>query len=102
MRIMWCATLLATLWCLGCATLSPRASQIHEVDTSQLADCRDLGLVEGDSGGGSFSNRPLAERIAHNEALEHAAEKGATHVRWLEDYPNWGARRVTAEAYACN
>jgi hypothetical protein len=80
--------------------MSEGARRIRTLDRTQVVTgCRDLGRVEGSAGYRAV--RAQAEGNARDEALKQAAARGATHVRWLEDYMNWGATRVIGEAYAC-
>jgi S1-C subfamily serine protease len=88
---------------LGCAsTLSQGASQIRWVDTpQQVADCASLGVVEGSSAQSGPANISTGRNNARNEALEHAAAKGATHVQWMENNEGWSGIYVTAAVFDC-
>ncbi len=86
----------------GCATtLSQRASELRWVSHPQeVAGCGYLGIVDGSStqtGAAASTGR----NNARNEALEKAAHKGATHVRWLTNDDGFGSVRITAEVFDC-
>jgi len=87
----------------ACATsLSNRASQIRWVDSpQQVAWCEYLGIVDGSSMQTGVANVSNGRNNARNEALDHAADKGATHVRWLTNDESFSGIRITAEAYNC-
>jgi S1-C subfamily serine protease len=87
----------------ACATsLSNRASQIRWVESpQQVAGCEYLGIVDGSSMQTGAANISTGRNNARNEALNHAAEKGATHVHWLTNDESFSGIRITAEAYDC-
>lgn len=93
----------ASIAFLGCAsTLSQSASQIRWIDTpQQVAGCASLGVVEGSSAQSGPANISTGRNNARNEALEHAAAKGATHVQWMENNEGWSGIYITAEAFDC-
>jgi len=89
--------------CGACATtLSDRASRVRWADSpQQVADCESLGMVEGSSAQTGAANISTGRNNARNEALERAASRGATHVRWLENNEGFSGIHITAEAFNC-
>ena len=87
----------------GCAsTLSTRASAVRWVDTRQeVGSCKYLGVVDGSSAQTGVANISTGRNNARNEALEHAAEKGATHIHWLSDDESFSGIHMSGEAYDC-
>lgn len=88
----------------GCAsTLSSRASAVRWVDTRQeVGACKYLGVVDGSSAQTGVANISTGRNNARNEALEHAAEKGATHIHWLSDDESFSGIHMSGEAYDCD
>lgn len=87
----------------GCATsLSQRASMVRWTERPEdVAGCRFLGVVDGTSRQTGIANEGIGRNNARNEALEEAARRGATHVRWIGNDESFSAIRVTAETYDC-
>lgn len=81
------------------AATSRRAS---EATRGEVAACRSLGEVRGDSGFGKHAGFGWV-RVAEADARRKAGALGATHVVW-EDRDARGAfnGRVLASAWACN
>ena len=67
-----------------------------------MTDCNYLGVVEGSAGVTKFSNATLVRNTARHDALEIAAAKGATHVRWLHETVDWASVNVSAQAFDCS
>lgn len=88
----------------GCATsLSQRASMVRWTERREdVAGCRFLGVVDGTSRQTGIANEGIGRNNARNEALEEAARRGATHVRWIGNDESFSAIRVTAETYDCS
>lgn len=98
---------------LGCGTtsLSARGRQVTVLDANPGPECTALGNVVGTADpffGGLKSADELAQS-ARNEALNDAARKGATHVRFAANPERWpsatfgGGKGVTMSgvAYKC-
>jgi hypothetical protein len=93
-----CSTLLA-----GCATTpTDAASKIRESDENHVANCKLLGTVTGGSSLGGFAAQEMGKRSASAEALNKAAEMGATNIVWqsITGSLNNGAS-ATGRAYKC-
>jgi S1-C subfamily serine protease len=87
----------------ACAsTLSEKASRIRWAEAPQdVTGCESLGMVEGTSTQTGAANISTGRNNARNEALERAASRGATHVRWLENQEAFMGLHITAEAFSC-
>src|SRR5882672_3288707 len=87
----------------GCSTtLSDRASRLRWVDQAQqVSGCEFLGIVDGSSTQSGIANISTGRNNARNEALEHAASRGATHIHWMSNDESFSGIHITAEAYKC-
>lgn len=86
----------------GCATtITKKGSDVQEVDADQVKGCEYLGIVEGSSSQtGVFANSGFHN--AMNEVMNHAGEKGATHVVFPEPpKPRYFSELLRAKAYRC-
>jgi hypothetical protein len=82
----------------ACATsLNLGAAQIHEAPPEGVAQCTFLGTVVGHVG----PFHPSALDDAKADALNHAAEVGATQVVWASISAGYGATAM-AQAYRCS
>jgi hypothetical protein len=66
-----------------------------------MLDCNYLGVVEGSAGLTKYANASLVRSIARHEALEVAAARGATHVRWFDESADWASMHVAGHAFDC-
>lgn len=96
----WSIVLLAFL--AGCVYQPSKESLvIKQVPEEQVQACHYLGNVFGTSG---YTNLALdfGEQNARNEALNRAANLGATHVVWQGITKEWNTDvSVAAGAYRC-
>jgi hypothetical protein len=78
------ALLLCGVIVTGCSsTATPAASRITETDERGVEQCTFVALVNGSSMlGGAMQGR--ARENAKTDALNDAAEKGATHIVWVD------------------
>jgi S1-C subfamily serine protease len=99
-RVEWLAFLTMAMACSS--TLSERASTIRWVDQpDQIAGCTQLGIVEGSSTQTGTANIATGRNNARNEALEKAAKKGATHVRWVSYDEAFSGIHITGQVFDC-
>jgi len=98
-RLVVGAVLIATA---SCAThLGSRAAAIRWVDApGEVKGCQYLGIVEGSSSQSGVANSDVGEANARHEALEQAANEGATHVMW-RPFSYGMLIRATGDAYVC-
>jgi hypothetical protein len=100
---MWKVILLASFVSLslyGCVSASPKAQSIKEADERMIANCEFLGTISSSSGWGGVA-REGGLQNAKNDALNKAAEKGATHLIWTNVDESWWSPRVAGRAYLC-
>jgi hypothetical protein len=84
----------------ACATAPSRdARRIVETDPSGVSNCRYIKEVHGSSGWGGLAASTGIEN-AKNEALDEAAEAGATHVVWSSLVGGFGPS-ASGKAYGC-
>ena len=76
---------------ISCAATS-KAKKIVEIDPNMTSDCTFLRTVHG------YSEWALT--FAKNEALNEAAELGATHILWT-DLRTADVNNATGRAYRC-
>jgi hypothetical protein len=82
----------------GCApALSPAGAQLREAAPEAVGECMFLGTVVGNVG--RFDPSPIDD--AKIDALNHAAEKGASRVVWASVSAGRGATAM-ARAYRCS
>ena len=86
-------TFLLTVAVLGCGTtsLSAKGRQVRLLEADPSAECAAMGTVVGSADpffGGLKSAEELTES-ARNEALNEAARRGATHVRFVGVPERW-------------
>jgi hypothetical protein len=84
------ALMVAVLGC-GTTSLSAKGRQVTVLDANPGAGCTALGSVVGTADpffGGLKSDDELAQS-ARNEALNEAAHRGATHVRFAANPERW-------------
>lgn len=95
--------ILVSLVLAACSTaLSENASKIRWASSpADVARCSYLGVVDGTSRQSGSANISTGRNNARNEALNRAAGKGATHVRWMTEDESWSGIHYTAEAYNC-
>lgn len=101
MRVTTLCLLLALLGVTpGCgATLSNAAAAVRELPKPPSELCKLLGAFNGSSGfNGWFFP---AEDRARAEALEQAAEAGATHIVWTESDEGFLGGHAACLAYLC-
>lgn len=97
MRTLLPAVLLVLV---GCATtLSAKGRTIQETDPAHVSSCAPLGLVSGSSSQGNLL-ASAGMRNAQNEAIEKAADRGATHVVWQQIAAGYSPS-ASAMAYRC-
>ena len=86
----------------ACASTPPATSvdAIIEADESMVANCRLLGDVEAMAPSGATQGQEVAGNTAKAEALNKAAQLGATHVVWVGP-GSVDPTRAEARAYAC-
>ncbi len=70
----------------GCATaaLSQRGSKVLPVASTPGPECKNLGTVIGAGGGmfgGAYISNDMLVEYAMNDAMNKAAERGATHIQ---------------------
>jgi|HubBroStandDraft_1064217.scaffolds.fasta_scaffold00177_28 hypothetical protein len=83
---------------VGCgSSLTVGSAHIREADPERVGQCAFLGTVVGHAG--SFDSSPVHD--AQTEALNAAAEKGATRVVWVSLSVSRGATAF-ARAYQCS
>ncbi|MDH5612242.1 MAG: DUF4156 domain-containing protein [Gammaproteobacteria bacterium] len=85
----------------GCATtLSDKALSVQLADTNMVKECQLLNTVEGSS---TVSGLMISQGIqnARNEAIEKAAELGATHIV-ITNSIGGSSPYVSGNAYKCN
>jgi hypothetical protein len=96
---------LATIFLLvACATKpTAEAGKIRESDETHVSSCKLLGTVTGGSSLGGFAAQEAGKRSASAEALNKAAEMGATDIVWqnISGSLNNGAS-ATGRAYKCD
>jgi hypothetical protein len=78
---------------ISCA-LTPKAKTIEEIDPNMAANCTFVHTVHGYSGWTLTS--------AKNQALNDAAELGATHIEWTNLDIGLGGANATGRAYRCH
>ena len=84
----------------GCATVpSPAANTVTDADQQSVRNCKFVGSVSGTSGWGNLA-ASTGITNAKNEAREHAARLGATHIVWLSVVGGYSPS-VSGNAYAC-
>ena len=91
----------AALLLTACATtLSEKARSVKLADINIVKECQLLNTVEGSS---SVSGLMVSQGIqnARNEAIENAAELGATHIVITESIGG-SVPYVAGNAYNCN
>src|SRR5512140_2779186 len=93
MRLLPLITLALATSC-GAKGPSPAAARIGDGNDVELADCTDLGKVEG-TASEDDKNR---EAHAKDAAREQAAAMGATTIKWLVPC----CTSVEGEAYRCD
>ena len=99
-KIFISVVLLSILPCSGCVTtLTPAARQIHSSDERMVANCEFLGEVQGSSGFGNLAATQGMQN-ARNEAMEQAAQLGATNIVWTNIAGGFSPY-ATGRAYRC-
>ena len=104
--------LLLTAAVMGCGTtsLSAKGHEVGLLDANPGAQCTSAGTVVGSADpffGGLKSTEQLVES-ARNEALNEAARRGATHVRFIGTPDQWpsgtfgGGQGVSVSGVAYN
>lgn len=84
----------------GCSTtLSPEGFRVVEADERMVSRCTFVGSVEGGSGVGGMS-QSTGMQNAKNQAIEAAADRGATHVV-IDNVTGGYAPYVNGRAYRC-
>jgi hypothetical protein len=100
---MWKVVLLmpfVSLSIYACVSATPKAQLIKEADERMIINCEFLGAISSSSGWGGLA-REGGLQNAKNDALNKAAEKGATHFIWTTIDESWGSPRVSGRAYRC-
>lgn len=82
----------------GCASTTPVA--VKPATPAQVASCAYLDDVIGTSGWYGLMASQGAEN-ARAEAINRAAQLGATHLVWSEPSVRYGSTSTSAKAYRC-
>lgn len=89
----------------GCATaLTHEASRITQIDQSQksmVKDCKTMGEVMGSSSYGGLFMQEAGKNYAKNQAMNEAANMGATHVMWTTAEGGFFGGKAYGVAYKC-
>ena len=97
-----CIAFVAVLTTTACITTNPdnRDVDIIEIDDSGVADCEFLGTIfKSVTAGLLFGSTAL--EAAHNQVLDDAAGRGATHVIWMGQGGGGMTQNASAKAYRC-
>ena len=85
---------------VGCSTtLSPEGFRVIEADERMVKECDFIASVEGGSGVGGMSQETGMQN-AKNQAIEAAADRGATHIV-IDNVTGGYAPYVNGRAYRC-
>lgn len=93
---------LAAALCLSsaCVSASPSGKALTESDGRGMEDCAFLGTIRGSSGWGGLFMGGVGVHNARSDALDEAAEKGATHYIWTDSLVS-GTSHAGLRAYRC-
>lgn len=101
-------TLLLSLLALslsGCATglthEASRITQISDSQRSQVKDCKSVGEVAGNSSYGGLFMQEAGKNYAKNQAMNDAANMGATHIVWILAEGGFFGGKAFGVAYKC-
>jgi hypothetical protein len=93
----------------ACATAGkPREREIlavgdaHAVKGEELAQCRQLGRVEGEGVGGWGTTRDQQQYWARRDALNAAEKQGATHLEIVSEIDDPSRLVVDGVTYRCD
>jgi len=86
---------------ISCAA-TPKAKTIIEIDPNMTTDCTFLQSVHGHSAWGDTCIFTFGLTNAKNQALNRAAELGATHIVWTNLRSGLGGANVSGRAYRCH
>lgn len=90
----------------GCATaLTHEASRITQVEDSQrnqVKDCKTMGEVIGSSSYGGLFMQEAGKNYAKNQAMNDAANMGATHIVWTMASGGFFGGKAHGVAYKCS
>ncbi|AZZ36185.1 hypothetical protein CIK05_05040 [Bdellovibrio sp. qaytius] len=102
-KIMLFAGLALTL--SGCATAITHEAahivQVNENEKNQVKDCKTLGQVTGTSSYGGLFMQEAGKSYAKNQAINDAANMGATHVMWTLAEGGFFGGHAAGVAYKC-
>lgn len=89
----------------GCATaLTTEAARITQVDRNDrttVKDCKTMGEVVGTSSYGGLFMQEAGKSYAKNQAMNEAANMGATHVVWTTAEGGFFGGKAYGVAYKC-
>ena len=89
----------------GCATAltheAARITQVNDSERSQVKDCKTMGEVMGTSSYGGFFMQEAGKNYAKNQAMNEAANMGATHVVWTTAQGGFFGGSAYGVAYKC-
>jgi hypothetical protein len=83
----------------GCASLSPGAAKIQQVEKPTVSECKYLGEVIGTSKAGNMVY-DVGKNRAKDDALEQAAKLGGTHIVWFQAIDSYPIRAI-CDVYLC-
>lgn len=93
-------SILLVLSLTACATsLSERGALVQESDGQDVGGCQFIGTMTGSAAGSGLGGEPAIE-TAKAKAINKAADKGATHIVWL-NISGEAEPAASAKAYRC-
>ncbi len=89
----------------GCATAltheATRITQVNDNERSQVKDCKTMGEVVGNSSYGGLFMQEAGKNYAKNQAMNDAANMGATHIVWTLAQGGFFGGKALGVAYKC-
>ncbi len=89
----------------GCATAltheASRITQVNDSERSQVKECKTMGEVVGTSSYGGLFMQEAGKNYAKNQAMNEAANMGATHVVWTLAEGGFMGGKAYGVAYKC-
>ena len=89
----------------GCATAltheASRITQVSHAEQNQVKTCKSMGEVAGNSNYGGLFMQETGKSYAKNQAMNDAANMGATHVVWVLAEGGFFGGKAFGVAYKC-
>jgi len=89
----------------GCATSltheASRITQVNDGERSQVKECKTMGEVTGNSSYGGLFMQEAGKNYAKNQAMNDAANMGATHIVWTLAEGGFFGGKAIGVAYKC-